>query len=374
MERLRVGMVGGVSNFGKLHTRCVVLDRIATLSAGCFSRDSAKNAQLADAFGIPSDRLYPDAQTMAREEARRPDPVDFVIVSTPNVSHYDITRTFLENGFHVMLDKPMTRTAAEAVELAELAERKRLLLSLTYTFVGYPAIRQIREAVQHGDLGTINGVTGEFAQCWLAEEFIREGKIDKWRVDPKIAGISCCTADIGLHIEAVVRFATGLEIDRVSACLDSFGYGTKLELNSMVSLKYRGGAAGHYFASQVCAGSFNDLRIRIFGDKGSAQWTLDRADEAVIARFNEPPKVYNSMRPYLYQGALQLSRSTHPEGVYGALSNIYRAFCANLVRLRRGEPVDTTYPDAWDGVASLKYLEAVVKSAADDNAWVAVEP
>lgn len=372
MEKLRYAMVGGGSNFGRMHMRCAAFDHLAVMTAGCFSRDTEKNSSTARRMGVPPDRCYDDYRAMAEAEAQREDGIDFVIISTPNRHHYDMARLFLERGFHIMLDKPMAFTSAQAEELAALAEERGVLLNLTYTFTGFPIVRQMRDMIDRGEIGRVNMVAAEFPQCWLAEEFHTQGEVTAWRAKRDIAGTSCCTADIGIHIECLVRYLTGLRTERVSACLDRFGYGTELEVNSMVMLRYEGGAVGQYFASQVCAGCYSDLKVRIFGDKGTLEWTLKDADKLGFARFGEPRQELAAARPYLCGEARGLSRCGQgfPEGIYGSVANLYTGFCENVLRVKQGAATVQHYPGARDGVISMRYIEAVVESAGNESAWV----
>lgn len=375
MKRLRYGMIGGGSNFGRMHMRCAAFDHYADLVAGCFSRNTELNQSTAERMNIGADRCYADYKSFADIEAARTDKIDFIIISTPNVFHYEMTKYFLTKGFHVMLDKPMAFTSAESIELAELAQQKGLLLDLTYTFTGFPVVRQMHDMIQRGDIGRIHMVAGEFPQCWIAEAYNDTGDLSSWRTKRDVAGISCCTADIGIHIESLVRYLSGLHIQSVSAVLDHFDYPSELDLNSVVTVRYQGGAVGQYFASQVCAGCYSDLKVRIFGDKGTLEWTLMNADRLTFARFGEVKQDLAASRPYLTKDARALSRTGQgfPEGIYGAVSNIYTAFCKNVLRIQDGEPAVKHYPDAWDGVESMKYIEAVVDSANHQGAWTALK-
>jgi predicted dehydrogenase len=375
MSKLKFGIVGGGSNFGRIHLRSAGFDSLAEVAAGCFSRDAEKNIYIAAQIGIPDDRRYPDYKTMADIETKRADKIDFVIISTPNVFHYEMSKYFLETGFHVMLDKPMAFTSDEAMELARLADRKGLLLNLAYTYTGYPIIKEMRHLVQNGDIGKIFMIVAEFPQGSVAEEFINTGKISMWRAKRDMAGSSCSEADLGVHIECLVRYVTGLKIEKLTACIDTFGYPSELELNSMIMLRYQGGAVGQYFTSKICSGSYSNLKLRVYGKKGSLAWELHNPDELCFTRFNEPDQLLRLARPYLCDevNIMPRSRQSLSDGVSGALAQLYTAFINNILRIRKGEKPVHDYPDAWDGVAGMKYIDAIITSAKNNSDWVQIK-
>ena len=273
-----------------------------------------------------------------------------------------------------MLDKPMTINSKEAAELAEFADKKGLLLNLTFTYTGYPIVKQMRYLIQNGDIGKIFTISAEFLQCNYAEEFLNTGKLSAWRTKREMSGISCSEADIGVHIECLVRYVTGLEIEKLTACLDSFGYPSELDLNSMIMLRYKNGAAGQYFTSKLCAGSHTNLKLRIYGDKGSLSWELLNPDECGFCRFNQPDQILRTARPYMCEEVKNLPRSglNVPDGVSGVLAHLYNSFINNIILIRNGKKPVKDYPNAWDGVTNMKYLEAVVESAKNNSTWVNV--
>jgi predicted dehydrogenase len=367
---LKFGMVGGGegSLIGDVHCKAAVFDRQSAIAAGCFSRDAAKSAVTGRKLGIASDRIYPNYEEMAEKEAEREDRIDFVIIATPNNSHYPIAKTFLQRGFHVVCDKPVTIEASEARELEQLAEQNGLLFCVTYTYSGYPMVKQAREIVRQGELGEIITVMAEYPQEWVlnAEKLA-------WRMDSS-QGKSCCVADIGVHIAHTVKYVTGLEIESLCAVLQSHGTLMELDNNANILVKYTSGATGIYWCSQVASGCKNGLKIRIFGSKGSLAWEQEHPDELQLALKGKPLQVLSRGRDPLYPEAQSFSRlpGGHPEGLYEAFANIYSAFCSELASLKQFGKVDgkADYPRIRDGVEGVRFIEACLQSAEGGSRWV----
>jgi predicted dehydrogenase len=309
---------------------------------------------------------------MAEAEGALPDGIDFVVVTTPNDTHYAICRAFLEAGINVSCDKPLCLETEEALDLDRKAREKNLLFMVTYAYTGYPLVRQAREMARSGALGDIRVVVAEYAQDWLAEKL--EDSKDVWRMDPKQAGISCCVGDIGTHIENMVHFVTGLEIDKISAVLSSFVEGRRLDDNAMINVLYRGGAVGHYWPSQVAMGRENGLSFRIYGSEGSLEWHQENPNEMRYAKKGTPPMILTRGGYGLGEAAARWTRmpSGHPEGLFAAWANIYEAFCDTLRKKALGEPQDNleTFPTAFDGARGVKFVHDCVASGESGGAWV----
>ncbi|MCL1795821.1 MAG: Gfo/Idh/MocA family oxidoreductase, partial [Clostridia bacterium] len=258
MNRVAHGMVGGAYSafIGDVHRKAIAFDPRAKLSAGCFSTDLSKNAETGEQCGIDPARVYASYSEMAERESARPDGISFVSVTTPNNTHYDISKCFLKNGINVMCEKPLCFTVAQAEELSALTKAKGLLFGVTYSYSGYTMVRVMREMIRAGKIGEVVAVNAEYAQEWLIDELGESdpgtAKLSGWRSDPKVAGISNCVGDIGTHIEHTVHYLTGLPIKRLLATTNAFG--KALEMNANIIVEYANGANGAYWCSQVAAG------------------------------------------------------------------------------------------------------------------------
>ena len=354
------------------------MDDLALLTAGCFSRNMDKNRAFAEKWNItdPS-RVYPDYQTMAEAEAAREDGIDFVSITTPNDTHYPIAKCFLEHGIHIMCDKPLALNAEQGRELAKLAKEKDLLFGVTYTYTGYAMIRQAREMIDAGEIGRITCIQGEYPQEWLAVSLV-SGSSEQatWRQDPARSGASGCCADIGTHVECLISKMTGLHPTRVIARFDSIPADIPLETNAQMMVEFDGGIPGMIWTSQVAMGHETEVGVRIFGEKGSVEWNHLRPWELRVTRINQPPQVYTTNRDYLYPAAKELCRlpSGHMEGFYEAFGNLYRGFCMNLIAKKTGgDPGSFRYPTVEDGVRGIEFVDACLKSNANNNIWVPIE-
>ena len=373
MKKLNYGMVGGGpgSFIGDAHRRSINLDGQAQLVAGCFSRTLEKCRQTGAELGIAEDRCYATFEEMAKAEAGK---LDFVVVVTPNVSHYPVCKAFLEAGINVSCDKPLCLTVEQADELVALAKAKDLLFLVTYTYTGHVTAKHIRKFIEAGKLGKIRTVMAEYPQGWLAYEGEWGGKQGEWRCDPSLSGDTNCLGDLGTHIENAVATMTGLKIKRVLAKMDIVVPGRKLDDNDFVLVEYEGGATGMYWASQVAIGHDNSLRVRIYGDGGSIQWFQEEPEKiTVIAKdgtLNELHRGYGSIAP----GAAKYGRfpSGHPEGWFEAMGNLYRSFMECIAAKQDGTFTEDMidYPTVADGAEGIRFMEACLKSARNGNIWV----
>ncbi|WP_136805677.1 Gfo/Idh/MocA family protein [Desulfosediminicola flagellatus] len=377
-ESLTYGMVGGGQGafIGEVHRKAIGFDSSAELTCGCFSRDYKNTLATGTSLGIAQDRLYKNYKEMAEVEGRRSDSIDFVVIVTPNASHYPIAKLFLERGINVVCDKPFTVTTAQAEELVELAERNNLTICLTYTYTGYPIAKHVRDLVVAGELGDIRFVNAEYPQEWLStllEE--TDHKQASWRGDPDITGLTNSVGDIGSHIENMVSFMTGLKIERLSARLDTLVAGRKLDDNVTVMVDYHGGARGLYWCSQIAVGNDNGLRVRIFGSKGSIDWAQENPNYFNLCYLDKPLQRISRGRDALSPLAQSFSRvpAGHPEGYFEAFANIYKAFTSYLRKLKSGAAIeveDKEFPTAADGLAGVHFIEKCVESSRSDSAWV----
>ena len=376
---LRYGMVGGGPGafIGEVHRKAIALDGSAALAAGCFSRSHQGTLETGRALGLEPARLYRSFEEMAEKEAARPDKIDFVVIVTPNGSHHAVAKAFLSGGIHVACDKPLTLEVAEGEELAALARKNGLLFCTTYTYTGYPAVKQARALVAAGELGELRFVNAEYAQEWLATPLEQEGtnKQAAWRADPKETGLSLCVGDIGTHVENMVRTVTGLRIASLSARLDRLVPGRTLDDNATILLDYEGGARGVYWASQVAIGRDNGLRVRVFGSKGALEWAQEDPDHLRISRLGRPTELVSRGRDAFLPAAQRYSRipAGHPEGYFEAFANLYRTFAAALTKQKGGAALtaaDLDFPGVEEGISGVRFIHRCVESSRQGAASV----
>lgn len=380
--RLRYGMVGGGLGafIGGVHRRAIALEETADLVAGCFSSRPEKNQETGDFYGLAKDRIYGSYEEMAREEAKREDGIDFVCIVTPNATHYEIAKAFLEAGIHVSCEKPLCFTVEQAEELARLSREKGLHFAVTYTYTGYGMVKLAKKLVSEGAIGDIVNVNAEYLQDWLIDE-IGGGdqtttKMSVWRTDPEKSGISNCVGDIGTHIEDTVGYITGMHPKKVAAVLDH--YGMDLELNANILVEYENGVHGVYSCSQVCAGHLNGLVIRIFGSEGAIEWVQEEPDCLKVTKKGQPEQIYHRGTGYVSGRAADLNHipSGHPEGLTYAFANIYHGFMGAVLKTVNGEtaaPEDLDFPSVEDGLTGVRFVHAVVKSSQNDSVWTSLE-
>lgn len=375
---LKYGMVGGGrdSFIGDVHRKAAKFDGKMELIAGCFSRSYENTLETGVGLGLTKDRLYQDYTEMAVKESQREDCIDFVSIVTPNYAHYSAAKAFLEHGISVVCEKPLTIELDEAEELAKLAKKNGLLFCVSYSYTGYPMVKHAREMVKNGDIGEIRMVMGEYPQDWLATPLEKEGqKQAAWRTDPKISGKSNCNGDIGSHIENVVSYISGLEIESLAAKLDILGEERELDTNASIMLKYTNGATGLYWSSQVAIGYDNGLKIRIFGTKGSIEWEQESCNYLKVTYLGGPVQTLSRGRDELYPLGGDLSRipAGHPEGYNEAFANIYSNFANALFAMKEGKEVDNEkfdYPSLADGIRGVKFIGKSVESSESGASWV----
>ncbi len=371
-RKLCVGIVGGGSGafIGAVHRLAAEFDGEAELVAGAMSADPQTARQSAAAWRLP--RSYDSYVTMATAEAARDDGIDFVIVATPNHLHLPVARAFLEAGIHVICDKPVTATLAQAQALAEVVAAGNALFGLTYTYTGYTMVREARAIVAAGRLGTLRKVQAEYNQDWLMEPLEREGnKQAAWRTDPARAGLSCCVGDIGTHAFNLLEYISGQSVREVCAELSSFVDGRQLDDDASMLLRLDGGARGTLVSSQVACGEENNLTIRLYGTAGGLEWHQQVPDTLVFKPAGKPWETLRRGGGYLGPIGAGHGRAPggHPEGYLDAFANIYRDFIADVRRVIGGESALNNYPGIAEGVRGMKFVQAAVDSSAAGCAW-----
>jgi predicted dehydrogenase len=373
--RLRAGIIGGGRGafIGSVHRIAAELDAQALVVAGAMSADALTARDSAAAWNL--ERSYDSYHDMARAEAARQDGIDFVIIAAPNHLHLPMARAFLEAGIHVICDKPLTATLPEGEALLQLVQHGKALFALTHNYTGYPAVRQARAMIRDGLIGEVRKVLVEYQQDWLMEAVEHSGnKQAAWRTDPARAGPSGCLGDIGTHAENLLQFMTGLSIHALCADLSSFVAGRRLEDDANLLLRLDGGAKGTMVCSQVACGEENNLAIRIYGTRAGLEWHQQEPNTLLHKPAGEPWRLLRAAHSYLDASAQSATRTPagHPEGYLEAFANIYRAFIADVLRVRAGQTPRGDYPTAQDGVRGLRFVTAALESAKRGSQWVEV--
>ena len=373
-----MGMVGGGRDafIGAVHRMAARLDGRIELVAGAFSSDPAKSKASGEDLGLDPSRVYPDYQTMAAAESKLPENerIDFVTIVTPNNVHFPPAKTFLEAGFHVVCDKPMTFDLAEAKALREVVKSTGKVFALTHNYTGYPMVKEARELVRNGDLGKILKVVAEYPQGWLIQPIDAEGqKQAAWRTDPSRTGASSCIGDIGTHAENLGRYITGLQIDELCADFTTFVPGRRLEDDGNLLVRYQGGAKGVLYASQISVGEENNLSIRVYGTKASLEWHQEHPNELVVKYPDAPRKIYRRGNSYISETAKRFTRLPfgHPEAFIEAFANIYLEAARAVEAVKAGKPIppDIDYPTVEDGVLGMAFIATAVASANNGSNW-----
>lgn len=380
-RKLRMGMVGGGRDafIGGVHRMAANLDGQIELVAGAFSSDPEKSRLSGEDLYLEASRVYGSYEEMAEKEAALPegDRIDFVSIVTPNYMHFPVAKCFLEAGFHVVCDKPMTFNMEEALELKTIVEKAGKVFALTHNYTGYPMVKEARELVKSGKLGRILKIVAEYPQGWLIKNIDEEGqKQAAWRTDPSKAGASSCMGDIGTHAENLGRYITDLELESVCADFTSFVSGRQLEDDGNLLVRYKGGAKGVLYASQISVGEENSLRIRVYGEKASLEWKQEYPNDLLVKYAEEPRQLLRRGNPYLSDHANKFSRIPpgHPEAFIEAFANIYleaaRAIRDAVSGVEDGGPYD--FPTVDDGVEGMRFIATAVKSASAE-AWTRME-
>lgn len=373
---LTYGMVGGGPGafIGDAHRKAISVDNTAQLVAGCFSRDPEKTRQQGELLGVDASRCYKNYKEMAEAEGKREDGIDFVVVVTPNATHYEICKAFLEAGIHVACDKPLVTESAQAEELKKIADEKGLLFMVTYTYMGHVTAKYVRDLVKSGEIGTVRTVMAEYPQGWLYNENEHGGKQGEWRCDPERSGKVNCLGDLGTHVENAVAMMTGLKIKRVLAKMDIVVPGRKLDDNDQILVEYEGGATGVNWTSQFAIGCDNSLRIRIYGSKGSILWFQEEPEEVTLIKEDGIQRIIKRGYGAVTPDAAKYGRlpSGHTEGWIEAMGNLYDSFAECLEAKKAGtfteELID--FPTIDHGIQGLKYVEACLESNEKGNVWV----
>jgi len=379
-RKLRMGMVGGGRGafIGGVHRRAANLDGNIELVAGAFSSDPKKSKLSGKDFHLDPSRIYGSYKEMAEKEKALPENerIDFVTIVVQNYLHFEVAKTFLQAGFNVICDKPVTYDLAQARELRKIINKTKKVFALTHNYTGYPMVKLAKDMVKKGELGKIIKVVCEYPQGYAITALTGEEKaIANWRANPEIAGISNCMGDIGTHAENLVHYITGLEIDKLCADLSVNIPNRKLDDDGNVLVRFKGGARGIIYASQVSNGDENDLNIRVYGTKKSIEWHQEEPNDLLVKDARVPRQVWRRGNGYITGAAVENTRIPfgHPEGFIEAFANVYNAASVAIKDEIAGKyPRKSGYdfPDIRDGMNGMAFIETVVKSSNSKEKWV----
>ena len=380
MKKLKMGMVGGGSGalIGAVHRAAALMDGQVEFAAGALSSTPEKSLASGREFGLPDERNYGSWERMIEAELSLPpgERIDFVSVVTPNHMHHPVARAFAEAGFNVVLDKPMVHTSEQAEDLAQVVEGSGVVFAVTYTYTGYPMVKQARHMVHQGLLGEVRKVIVEYNQGWLASQLEESGaKQAEWRTDPARSGIAGAVGDIGSHAENLVSTITGLEVAEICTDLTTFVPGRRLDDDGNLLIRYEGGAKGVMIASQIAAGEENDLRVRIYGTEGGLEWRQEEPNYLYHRPAEKSEQILKRGNDYLCEGAKEASRLPpgHPEGFIEAFANVYMSVAATIrARQKQAEPgrLPWDFPTVYDGARGVHFIEKTVESSQSDKKWL----
>lgn len=380
-RKLRMGMVGGGTDafIGAVHRLAAFMDNQIEMVCGCFSVDPKISKESGKLYYLPENRVYETYQEMFEKEAQLPEGerMDFVSIVTPNFVHFDPAMMALDNGFNVVIDKPITFTLNEAIQLKEKLEETGLTLALTHTYSGYPAVKHARKMVADGALGKIRKIFVEYPQGWLSGAVENEGNAQaSWRTDPKKSGKAGCMGDIGTHAHQLAEYISGLKVTELCAELNTFVPNRRLDDDGAALLRFEKGAKGVLMATQIAAGEENAIKIRVYGEKGGLEW-FQHEPNTLIAKWTDQPtqilRVGTSMNSDV---AMHNTRTPggHPEGYLEAFANIYRNFALTVMAKMDGKqpsPEMLDFPGVEDGIRGMQFIDTVVKAGYDDEVkWI----
>lgn len=379
-RKLRMGMIGGGPGafIGAVHRIAANMDGQIELVCGAFSSDPEKSKQAGELLNLPPQRVYGSYKEMIRaEKALPPDQqMDFVSIVTPNHVHFEPAKLALENGFHVVLDKPLTFDLKEGKQLQEIAKKSGLFLCLTHTYTGYPMVKEARQQVLSGKFGKIRKVYVEYPQGWLST--FLEGANNKqasWRTDPSQSGIAGSMGDIGTHAFNLAEYISGLEVTKLCADINIVVEGRKLDDDGAVLLKFNNGASGVLMATQIAAGEENNVKIRVYGEKGGLEWKQEDNNSLIVRQPDKPIEIYRTGTAYTSNYSRHNTRVPpgHPEGYLEAFANLYRNFALCVKAKLAGEtpePEWLDFPGVDDGVRGMNFVEKVIASGKSTEKWI----
>lgn len=382
-RKLRMGMIGGSLDafIGAVHRRAANLDGQIELVCGAFSSNPQKSKDTGKALALPPERVYGSFEEMIEKEKKLPEGerMDFVSIVTPNHVHFPPAKMALENGFHVIIDKPLAFNLAEAKALKKLVEKTGLVFALTHTYTGYPLVKEARNMVASGKIGKVRKVYVEYPQGWLSTFVEGTGnKQASWRTDPGKSGAGGAIGDIGTHAANLAEYISGSDITEICAMLNIMVKGRKLDDDSSMLIKFDNGASGVLLATQVAAGVENNLNIRVYGEKGGLEWRQEEPNTLIVRWLDKPQETLRTGWGYLSDIAKNSTRTPagHPEGYLEAFANIYQNFAKAVREFKPGKKVNAAkydFPDVEDGVKGMAFVDSVIRSAKSNQKWTKIK-
>ncbi len=372
---------GGLTSFiGPVHRMAAGIDGQIELVCGAFSIDPVESKETGKSLYLDPKRVYATYAEMFEKEKKLPldQRMDFVSIVTPNHVHYAPAKMALESGFHVVIEKPIAYSLAEAKSLQKLVDKSGLILALAHTYTGYPMVKEARNFIRSGKIGKVRKVFVEYPQGWLSKALEKTGNLQaSWRTDPKQSGMGGAIGDIGTHAANLAEYVTGSNISEVCVMLNSVVQGRKLDDDSSMLLKFESGATGVLLATQVAAGEENNLSIRVFGEKGGIEWRQEEPNTLIVKWLDKPKEILRSGWSYLSDDAKTFIRipAGHPEGYLEAFANIYRAFTKAMHDYKPGKKINPEkydFPGVDHGVKGMNFVETVVKSSKSNKKWLKI--
>ncbi|HOG04902.1 MAG TPA: Gfo/Idh/MocA family oxidoreductase [Paludibacter sp.] len=377
-RKLKMGMVGGGKDafIGAIHRNAALMDNLIELVCGCFSVDPEVSQSSGKSYFLPDNRIYNSYQEMFEKEMTLPpnERMDFVTIVTPNKWHFEPAMMALERGFHVVIDKPMTFSLEEAKKLRDKVEETNLVLALTHVYSGYPAVKEAKARIRNGELGKLRRLYVEYTQGWLTERIeLLGGNNAGWRTDPKQTGKAGCIGDIGTHAWHLTEYITGLKVKEISADVRTFAEGRLVDDDGAAFLRYENNVSGVLMATQIAAGDANNIRVRVYGDKGGLEWQQMDPNKLIMKWLDRPTEIiHTGNNGYMSDFAVWNTRTPagHPEGFIEAFANIYRNYALAVMDFKNGKTPDyktLDFPNVYDGVRGMQFIETMIAAGNDNN-------
>jgi predicted dehydrogenase len=378
--KLKYAMIGGGpgSFIGAIHRIAANMDGLCELVAGAFSSDYNKSLETGSELGIEKDRIYKNYATLIQSEKVRKDRVDFIVIVTPNHVHFEPTKLAIENGFPIVLDKPLCFSLGEANILMAIISKSNLPFLLTHTYTGYPMVKEARQQIMSGKFGKIRKIYVEYPQGWLSEDLESTNqKQAAWRTDPTKSGIAGSMGDIGTHAFNLAEYVSGLQVKALNADINIKVEGRRLDDDGAVLMQFENGASGVLMATQIAAGEENNVKIRVFGEKGGIEWKQEDANTLLVKWSDKPTEIWRAGTNYISPIAQHNCRTPagHPEGYLEAFANHYKNFCLSLQAIKNGDivnPIWKDYPGIEEGYRGMLFIEKVIESGKSDQKWIAL--